>query len=173
MLARICSLHLLPNLKLCGEETTSNYSSKREPRQGDRIWLSLVPSRVPEKRGYYFAMEISYAVLQAQKIIKRALMTGKTRNSCKSCVFLKKLLFFLSMTIFRDHVNANYQVKLQICDCLALHFPPLKLQLKFCYTLTKTCGASQSGKLLLFSLAPPSTTDQVAQQVKTHMNVTG
>lgn len=170
-LARIRSLHLLPSLKVCGEETTSNHSSMREPRQGDRVWLSLVPSKVPEKRGYYFAVEISYAVLQPQKIIKRALMTGKTRNSSKSCVFLKKLLFFL--IIFRDHVNANYQVKLQICDSLALHFPPLKLQPKFCYTLTKTCGASKSGKLLLFSLAPPTTTDQTAQQLKTNENVTG
>lgn len=83
------------------------------------VWLSLLLSKVPEKRGYYLSMEISYAELHLQKIIKRALMTENPRNSSKSSVFMEKLLFFLTVNTFREHKNAKNQVALQICDCPA------------------------------------------------------
>lgn len=91
------------------------------------VCLSLLLSKVPEKRGYYLSMEISYAELHLWKIIKRALMREKPRNSSKSCVFMKKLLLFLSVRIFMEHENAKNQVTLQICYCPAYFTcsPPL------------------------------------------------
>lgn len=57
------------------------------------VWLSLLLSKVPEKRGYYLSMEISYAELHLWKIIKRALMIEKPKNSSKSGVSMKKTIF--------------------------------------------------------------------------------
>lgn len=67
----LLALLLLPNLKLCTKETTKQSLFKVNLNRGmGLVWLSLLLSKVPQKRGYYFSVEISYAELHLQKIIK-------------------------------------------------------------------------------------------------------
>lgn len=118
-------------MKLCPKETTKQSFFKENLNRGTGlVWLSLLLSKVPEKRAYYLSMEISYAELHLQKIIKRALMIENPRNGSKSHVFIEKLLFFLTVNTFREHKNAKNQVTLQICDCPAYftHMEPLAFQ---------------------------------------------
>lgn len=62
-------------------------------------------------------MEISYAELHLQKIIKRALTIENPRKSSENRVFMEKLLFFLTVNTFREHKNVKNQVTLRIRDC--------------------------------------------------------
>lgn len=143
LLARICSLCICFQTWSCAlKKRQSNHSSK-QTSTGGRDWFGF-PCCFPksQKREDIICLWKFHMQLHLQKIIKRALMIQNPRNSFKSCMFMKKLLFFLSVNIFKEHENAKNQVTLQICYCPAY------------FTHTHTSLSSNSSNSAVLSKKP-------------------
>lgn len=94
---------------------------------------------------------------------------------------MKKLLFFFSVNIFKEHENAKNQVTLQICDCPAYfthtHTPAFQVTAQILQYSQKNLWNFQVWKTPCFhscTQLKPFTrfSDQLAQQLKINTDAT-